>query len=235
MRTLGIVPARAGSKRLAAKNLRLLAGKPLVRYAIEAASQATTIDQLVVSSDDPRVLEIASKFASVVPIERPPTLAADRSPAIDYVRHALETVENEADAEPFEAVVIVQPTSPLTLAKDIDRTVELLCRSGADSAVTVQRLEHAIHPLKLKTLDGDRLRPYLEEETGRMAEHQLPPIYIRNGSVYASRRQTIETGDLLGADSRAHLMPRERSIDINDAFDLKLAELLLADLVRSSA
>jgi CMP-N,N'-diacetyllegionaminic acid synthase len=224
--TLAIIPARRGSKRLTRKNMRILAGKPLTAWAIEAARAARHIDHLVVSSDDPEVLELARQYG-VATIERPAELATDESPAIDFVRHAVKTLEEQGQG-PFDAVVIIQPSSPLTTAADIDETIELLERSGADSAVSVMRLDHAVHPLKMKTLDGDRLQPYLEEERGRMAAHELPEIYVRNCSVYVTRRSVIERGQVIGDDCRGYIMPRERSLDINEDLDLAFAEFLLS-------
>jgi CMP-N-acetylneuraminic acid synthetase len=135
----------------------------------------------------------------------------------------------EANGEgPYDAVVIVQPSSPFTLAEDIDATIDLLVRSGADSAVSVMQLEHAAHPFKMKVLEGDRLLPYLEEERGRMAAHQLPVIYVRNGSVYATRRPSLDRGQVIGDDCRGYVMPHERSLDINEELDLQFGEFLLA-------
>jgi CMP-N-acetylneuraminic acid synthetase len=223
---LGIIPARRGSKRLPRKNVRQLGGKPLVAWIIEAARAAKCLDRLVVSSDDPEVLEVASTYGRSVPLERPADLATDSSPAIDFVRHALECLPS--GGQPFDAIAILQPTSPFTLSVDIDRTIELLERSGADSAVSVMRLDHAIHPAKLKTLSADRLLPYLEEERGRMAAHDLPDVYVRNCSVYVTRRGAIERGQVIGDDCRAYVMPRERSLDINDEQDFLFAEFLLS-------
>jgi len=225
MRILGIIPARGGSKRVVEKNLRLLAGKPLVAWAIEAACQADRIDRLVVSSDDERILEIARGYDPRLPLRRPADLATDTAPAIDYVRHAIEELER-ASQTVFDAVVIVQPSSPFTLPVDIDATIDLLDSSGADTAVSVVEVEHALHPAKFKVLNGDRLAPYFEEERGRMAANELPRVYVRNCSVYATRRGTIERGQIIGDDCRGYLMPRERSLDINDEQDLAFAEWL---------
>ena len=229
MKTLGIIPARRGSKRLPGKNLRPLGGKPLVVRAIEAALSSRRLDYIAVSTDDERVLELATDYDSVHPLRRPQAIATDDSPAIEYVRHAIRTLEAEATETPFQIIVIVQPSSPFTRGSDIDATIELLQSQigEADSAVSVVRLQHAIHPLKLKILDGDRLLPYIEDETGRFAEHQLSAVYVRNGSVYAATRKTIESGRVIGDDCRGYEMPGERSIDINDETDLRFAEFLL--------
>lgn len=227
MNVLGIIPARAGSKRVPRKNVRRLAGKPLVAWIIEAARAARRLNRVVVSSDDAEVLAIAADYDPALVLERPAELADDRSPAIDYVQHALTTLETRGEG-PFDAVVILQPSSPLTTSADIDATVDLLAQSGADTAVSVMRLDHAVHPWKMKVLEGDRLRAYVEEECGQMAAHELPEIYVRNCSVYATRRAAIDRGIVIGDDCRGYVMPRERSLDINDELDLAFAEFLLA-------
>jgi CMP-N,N'-diacetyllegionaminic acid synthase len=226
-RVLGIVPARAGSKRLPRKNVRILMGKPLVAHSIEAIRSARRVNRIVVSSDDQEVLEIASGFDPGFPLRRPAELATDTALAIDFVRHALKTLEDAGEG-PFDAVVIVQPSSPLTQAGDIDRTIELLESTAADSAVSVMELDHAIHPAKLKRMEGDRLLPYLVDEKGQMAAHQLPRLFVRNCSVYAVRRSTIERGEIIGTDSRGYVMPRQRSIDINDELDWEFVQFLAA-------
>jgi CMP-N-acetylneuraminic acid synthetase len=104
----------------------------------------------------------------------------------------------------------------------------VLADTGADSAASATKLDHATHPAKLKRLAGDRLVPYLEDERGRMAAHELPEVYTRNCAVYAARRSSIDAGLIVADDCRAHLMPRERSVDIDSAGDLALAEWYLS-------
>ena len=226
MRTLAIIPARGGSKRVPGKNKRLLQGKPLVTWVIEAALNSKTLDRVVVSSDDDETLDIAGEYEGVLPIRRPAELSDDTALAIDYVRHSLAILEKTEGAV-FDAVVILQPSSPLTRTMDIDATVRLLEDSGADSAVSVVKLDHAIHPAKLKEMRGDQLISYIEEEKGRMAEHELPPLYVRNCSVYATRMGVVGEGKIIGDDCRGYIMPREFSIDINDETDMLFAEFLL--------
>ena len=226
MKVLGIIPARSGSKRLPRKNLRLLGGRPLTALAIESALGARSLARVVVSSDDPEVLALAGSYGANLPLPRPPELSGDRSQAIEYVVHALRTLE-QSESEPFEVIAILQPSSPLRTSEDVDATVDLLERTGADTAVSVARVPHAIHPAKLKLLDGDRLIPYLEEERGRMAEHELPPVFVRNCAVYVTRRAIVDSGRIIGDDCRAFVMPAERSVDINDEMDLLFAEFCL--------
>lgn len=227
MRVLGIVPARGGSKRVPGKNLRVLGGRSLVARAIEACLAAKRLSRVVVSSDDARVLGIAGQYANVAALARPEAISGDRAPAIEFVRHALGELEGGGDAH-YDAVAIIQPSSPFTEGADIDATTAVLeAAVDADSAVSVMELEHAIHPLKLKRLVEGRLLPFLEAENGRMAAHELPTLYVRNCSVYVTRRAALNRGEIIGDDSRAYSMPRERSLDINDEFDWDLARFLL--------
>lgn len=220
---LAIIPARGGSKRVPGKNKKLLAGKPLITYVIEATLQSSVIDRIVVSSDDEDVLRIAQSYDKVLAIKRPAEISGDEAPAITYVQHTLNALQDL-----FDTVVIIQPSSPLTTAEDIDSTIDLLQNhSEADSAVSVMKLDHAIHPIKLKTLNQDVLLPYIEEEKGRMAAHELPDLFVRNCSVYVSKLETISKGSILGNVSVGYVMPRERSIDINDPIDFEFAEFLI--------
>jgi CMP-N,N'-diacetyllegionaminic acid synthase len=224
MAILGIIPARGGSKRIPGKNKKGFCGKPLISYIIESARGSMLLDSIVVNSDDDDILNIAAQFPNVIALKRPKKIAQDHSKAIEYVHQTLEYLEERGQS--FDTVVILQPTSPLTLPEDIDNTIQLLRDSEADSSVSVMKLDHATHPVKMKVMVGDRLDPYLEEEKGRMAEHELPTIYVRNCSVYATRMKIIKAGKIIGSDCRGYIMPMERSIDINDPIDFEFAEFL---------
>jgi CMP-N,N'-diacetyllegionaminic acid synthase len=223
MRVLGLVPARGGSTRVHRKNLARLGGRTLVRRALETSLAAGCFDVLAVTSDDDEILAEAEGL-DVVALRRPPELAGDTTRAREFVLHALAELDDPA--HPFEAVAIVQCTSPFTAPEDVSGTVELLARTGAESAVTVARAAAGHHPLKLKRLDGDRLLPYLDDD--RLApSHELEPLWARNGSVYAFRRDTVERG-LDAEDVRGYEMPPERSFDIDTETDLAFAEFLVA-------
>ncbi|MEM9544444.1 MAG: acylneuraminate cytidylyltransferase family protein [Bacteroidota bacterium] len=221
-RVLTIIPARGGSKRVPGKNKKKLAGKELIRYAIEASLHSKETDTIVVSSDDEDILSIGREYPSVICLRRPEEISGDKALAITYVHHALEQL-----SESFDLVVIVQPTSPFTLGSDIDSTIRLLDNKRADSSVSVMQLDHAIHPLKLKIKKDNELFPYLEEEKGRMAAHELSELYARNGSVYVSRITNIHEGKIIGDVCLGYEMPRERSLDINDKLDFEFAEYLI--------
>jgi CMP-N,N'-diacetyllegionaminic acid synthase len=222
MRVLGLVPARGGSKRAPGKNLARLGDMTLVRRALETALAAGCFAEIALSSDDDEILAQAQGL-DVIAVPRPPELSTDTSLARDVALHVLEALDDPD--QPFEAVAIVQCTSPFTAPEDIAGTVELLSRTGAESAVSVVRLKAARHPLKLKRLEGDRLLPYLEDDR-LTPSHELPPLWVRNGSVYAFRRDVVERG-LDAEDVRGYEMPQERSFDIDTARDLAFAEFLL--------
>lgn len=225
MRTLGIITARGGSKRLPHKNRKFLAGKPLVAWVLSAAIKSQRLSHVVVSSDDEEILRIAKDIAPNSPLRRPPELSTDEAPSIGAVHHALAELES-AGMQRFDTVAVLQPTSPFTLPGDIDDAIDLLEQSGADSVVTVMQVRQ-LHPAKFKVFaDGSRLLPYFEDDRGRMAYQNLTTTYTRNGSLYASRRDVIERGLIIGDDCRGSIMPRERSVDIDDAFDWSFAEFL---------
>lgn len=224
-RILGIIPARKGSNRLPNKNILPFAGKPLSKHIIETALQSKLIDVIGVSTDSDEVLNLAEDFTEIVRIKRPDELASDTSPAIDYVHHAIEILKVDYALE-FDVIVILQPTSPLTLPEDIDNTIQKLIDTKADTAVSVMEVGHMINPLKLKVMQADKLLPYLEDEKGRMAAHEIPKVYVRNCSVYATTIDTINKNQIIGEDCRGFVMPPERSVDINDLLDFEFAEFL---------
>jgi len=224
VRTLALIPARGGSRRLHRKNMSILEGRTLVRRALETALAASCFETVALSSDDAEILAEAAGL-EVVQIERPQALAADETPTFDVVVHALGWIEREL-GRLFDAVGVVQATSPFTAPEDLAGAVAMLADTGAPSVVSIVRLEGGLHPLKLKVLEGDRLRPYLGEDGLRRAQ-DLPSVWMRNGSVYLSRREVIAGGALLDPDDvRGYAMPAERSLDIDTPRDLAFAEFL---------
>jgi CMP-N,N'-diacetyllegionaminic acid synthase len=226
MRVLGLIPARGGSRRLPRKNLARLEDKTLVRRALETSLASEAFAAVALSSDDPEILAEASGLDAVALIRRPPELATHTARAYDVVVHALRTLES-GGSQPFEAAAVIQCTSPFTAPEDLASAVRMLERTGAASVVSVARVESAVHPLKLKRMEGDRLLPYLEDDR-LLPSHELPELWVRNGSVYVTRRDAIDAGDLVAEDVLGFRMPPERSHDIDTPTDLALAELLLA-------
>lgn len=227
-KVLAIIPARGGSKRVPNKNKKKLNGKEIVRYAIEATLNSKIVSTIIVSTDDEEILKIAKEYDNIIPIERPQEISGDKASAISYVQHAIAYMEQNFSLI-YDIIVIVQPSSPFTSGMDIDNTIMLLEeKQDADSAVSVMKLDHAIHPVKLKIIVENELIPYLEEEKGRMADYDLPELYVRNGSVYVSKIENIKRNKIIGDKCLGYVMPRERSIDINDPIDFVFAEFLMS-------
>lgn len=224
---LGIIPAREGSKRVLQKNFRPFAGTTLTDITLQQAIQSALITDTVISSDSDEVLEIGRKYPGVISLKRPEEFSTDTSPAIEFVRHTLEVLEPQKGYT-YDIVVILQPSSPLRNPGDIDNTIRLLIADReADSAVSVVKIDHMVHPVKLKVLKGEQLLPYIEEEKGRFASHELPDIYVRNCAVYATWRRDLETRpDVIGNKSLAYIMPAETSADINSMMDFEFAEYM---------
>lgn len=226
LKILAIIPAREGSKRVPKKNFRPFAGTTLVDIAIRQCLDAREITDIVLNSDSEDVLKIGENYPEIISLRRPKIYAQDHSPAIDYVRHTLVEVEKKANQ--YDLVVIIQPSSPLRSGADIDATINLLKGNPfADSAVSVVKVPHMVHPLKLKVMEGQSLIPFIEDERGRFAAKDLPDIFVRNCAVYVTWRRELETrSDVIGTKSLGYIMAPESSVDINEWIDFEFAEFL---------
>jgi CMP-N,N'-diacetyllegionaminic acid synthase len=218
---LGIIPARGGSKGVRRKNVRPVASKPLIAYAIEAAAASAALTRWVVSTEDDEIAAVSRQLGADV-IPRPAALARDDTPMVPVLVDAMERTGGG-----WDAIVVLQPTTPLRTAKDIDDAIALLDETGADSVVSVYLVEDH-HPTRMYTLDGGRLAPYANEPAARLRQ-ALPPVYHRNGAVYACRADILlNQRTLIGEDTRPLVMPRERSINIDDELDLAFANFVLS-------
>jgi len=207
-------------------------GKPLIGYTIEAALLAQRIQRLVVSTDDEEIAEIARMHGADVPFLRPSALAQDETPTLPVLQHVLSAL-NELDGSEPEIIVLLQPTSPLRKAEDIDRAVELLEETGTDSVVSLCLAEHS--PYWMMRLEGNRVQSFLENETEYTRRQDVPLIYRLNGAVYVTRRRILmEQNLILGKDTRGIVMDAESSTDIDTRLDFKIAELILKERQNAS-
>ncbi len=230
MRSLGIIPARAGSKGLPGKHLRLLAGRALVEWTFEEA-RASRLSRTIVSTDDEAVAATARVAGIEVPFMRPPALAADDTPMLEVLVHAVEALESVGDPH-FDAIVLLQPTSPLRRASHIDEALATLEQTGADAVVTVVPVPHRYNPVSVMRLDGERLVPWTAGATATRRQDK-PPVFARNGPAVLAVRRDVLVGQrsLYGNDCRPLVMTEEESIDIDTAWDFALAECLLQQRV----
>jgi CMP-N,N'-diacetyllegionaminic acid synthase len=222
LRVLALIPARGGSKGLPGKNLLPVGGRPLLAWTIHAARASRYVDRLVLSSDDPAIIAVAEREGCEVPFRRDAVLATDEANSVDVVVDAIGRLPGH------DIVVLLQPTSPLREASDIDATLETLCRRGAEACVTVRLAEE--HPYWTFRLDAaGQLSPYCTPADGVPAQRQrLPEAWCLNGAVYAARIPSfLRARSFLGAQTVAQPMPAERSPDIDTRDDLDRVERLL--------
>jgi CMP-N,N'-diacetyllegionaminic acid synthase len=218
MSVVALIPARGGSKGIPGKNLARLGGRPLLAWTVDAARSAGRVDRVVVSTDSEEISHVAEELGADV-LRRPAELAADETPMREVVLHAL------GQLEACDVLVLLQPTSPLRRAEHIDEAVALLLDSGADSVVSVVEVPHGFRPDSLMALEDGRLVS-LSAPPGRRQEKS--PVFARNGPAVLVLRPDRADEDLYGDDCRAYVMRPEDSVDVDEPFDLELAEFLLA-------
>lgn len=227
---LAVIPARGGSKGVPGKNIRLLAGKPLIAHTIASAKKSRLITKLIVSTDDDAIARVARDSGAEVPFVRPAEYATDKALAIDVMKHALESME-KVDGVKYDFLVMLQPTTPLKSEIDIDGSIQKLIETGCDSVVSVVDVG-ANHPARMYTIENDRMVSVMDEKVAMRPRQDLPPVYIRSGAVYACRREVLfEYNALIGKDCRPFIMPEERSVNIDDLRDFYLAEYYLKEKI----
>ncbi len=227
-KVLAIVPARAGSKGLPGKNLAPVAGRPLLAYTIDAARAARAVERVVVTTDSPHIAAVARAYGAETPFLRPKELAGDNTPGLDPVLHAVQWLAAHESYRPW-AVCCLQPTSPLREAMDIDAAFDLLVAYRADAVVSVSP---ALHPLQwLKRIDDTgRLHDAFDGIPFVARRQEVPPLYTLNGAVYLARTAVLLEQRTWYTDrTYAYVMPPERALDIDTAWDLYLADLVLKD------
>jgi nickel-dependent lactate racemase/CMP-N-acetylneuraminic acid synthetase len=225
-RVLAVIPARGGSKSIPKKNIKDLLGRPLIAYSIIEALRAKSLSRVIVSSDDNDILEVAKKYGAETPFIRPKELATDDALAIDVMVHAIKACEEREDKK-YDYAVMLQPTTPMRNAEDIDDALEKLVNSKADSVISVVDVG-AMHPYRMKKIVNDSLVDYADEGVENLPRQKLHPIYIRNGAIYAAKRDVIvEERSFKGKNCLAYVMPEERSVNIDSNIDFVLAETLM--------
>lgn len=233
MKVLGVVTARAGSKGLPGKNLKLLAGRPLLAYTIDAARTSGALDRVILSTEDEQIADVGRQLGCDVPFMRPRELAQDETPHLPVVQHAVRWMAERASYRP-DAVMVLQPTAPLRDAADIRGAVELFERSGADSVVSVSEVAAHAHPLRVLRVD-DRGDAVLFA-TGEPVRHRinrrqdLPAAWVMNGAIYICRTSLLfaDAPSLYGDRVQVYRMPIERGLSIDDERDWAEVERVFA-------
>ncbi|MFD1037061.1 cytidylyltransferase domain-containing protein [Virgibacillus byunsanensis] len=220
---LAIIPARGGSKGVPRKNIKDLAGKPLIAWTIEEAKKSKYIDRLVLSSEDQEIISVAEHYGCEVPFKRPQEMALDETPGLDPVLHAIDNLPN------YDYVVLLQPTSPLRNVHDIDQAIKK-CELNSGIAV-VSVTESSKNPFWTYKLDSKEIMIPLMDINGIPARRQdAPKSFVLNGAVYVTKTDTLkEENSFLQKEIIAYVMPSERSLDIDSELDFKICEIMIRE------
>jgi len=220
---LAIIPARGGSKRLPGKNLLNLNGKPLIVWSINAGLKSQYIDEVLVSSDDDKILTVAKDSGSNT-IKRPKVLATDTATTFDAVEHAMTSARN------YDFIVLLQPTSPLRTARHIDEAIEMLNEKNADAIISVTKTEHS--PLWCNTLpdDGD-MSAFIKDEIKSTRSQDLPDFYRLNGAIYIVKSSALlaQKTFFIKENIFSYVMDAKDSVDIDNEIDFKFAQVFMAN------
>lgn len=222
---LALIPARGGSKGIKNKNIIDLCGKPLISYTIEAAKRSGYIDEIIVSTDNQEIAEVARSYDAEVPFIRPASLAEDTSKTIEVVMHAINFLEQEERL--FDTLILLQPTEPLRTSDDIDGAIKKYFLCGERGLVSVSEVDD--NPILIRSIDtNDLLIPLIN--TGSTRRRQDMPIYYRvNGCIYINKVSEINESLSFNDNKLAYIMQREHSIDIDELKDLYLAKYYLEE------
>jgi CMP-N,N'-diacetyllegionaminic acid synthase len=218
---LVLIPARGGSKGIPRKNIKPLAGKPLIAWTIDAAKQANVVDRIVVTTEDEEIAAVARAFGAEVPFMRPPDLATDETPGIEPVLHALKRLPD------YEWVLLLQPTSPLRTHRDIEAIWQLCQSSAAPSAVSITEVSK--HPYWMYAEDDQgRLRPFISGRPDITRRQDLLAAYALNGALYLAKTEwLLQQGGFIGPETVGYVMPPERSADLDTEQDWRWVEFLI--------
>jgi len=225
---IGCIFARGGSKGIPRKNIRPLAGKPLIAYAIETAKQSRYIRRVIVSTDDPEIAGIAIEWGAEVPFIRPPKLAGDKAPEWLAWRHAIEEIRKESGEMP-DVFVSIPPTSPLRSVSDIDRCISELLESDADIIITVKQADRSPYFNMVTLNEEGYARVVIQQDKTISRRQDAPVVYDMTTVAYAARPGFVmRASGIFQGRVKAVEIPPERAVDIDTELDFRFAEFLIA-------
>lgn len=222
-KVLALIPARGGSKGIKDKNIYPLHGKPLIAYSIECAKNSKYIDNVVVSTDSTKIAEVAEKYGASAPFLRPAELASDTAKSIDAIIHAIRWLEEHG--EKFDIFVLLQPTSPLRTAEDIDGALEKFVANGEKSLVAVSLV--ADNPILMRTINPDGTMEKMLDLQSTVRRQDMKNYYRVNGSIYINKISEINANTSLNDNVIPYIVKPENAVDIDEKKDLVLAEWYL--------
>ncbi|MCJ7603673.1 MAG: acylneuraminate cytidylyltransferase family protein [Desulfobulbaceae bacterium] len=220
-KVLAIIPARGGSKGIPRKNLQQVNGKPLIAWTIEEAKKSRFIDRLILSSENKEIIETAIKWGCEVPFIRPDELATDEASTVDVILHTMNILAVE-----YDYIVLLQPTSPLRRALDIDRCIDLCLSQKAPACVSVTEADKSPYWM-FQLGENKTLQPILDSTGLKSRRQDLPKIFVLNGAVYVAEWSWfLENKTFLTKDTLACIMDKERSLDIDTEIDFRIFKSL---------
>ena len=224
---IAIIPARGGSKGLPGKNIKLLNGKPLIAYTIDAALNSKEISRVIVSTDDAEIAEISKNYGAEIPFMRPDFLANDNAKSIDVYNYTIERLETDENTN-INEIVVLQPTSPLRTSQHIDEAIEIYLEKNADSIISYCKEDHPIFWHKFITEDGKFEEIFSDDYQKNRQE--IRSTYHPNGAIYILRKDILRKGTFYSNNSYVFVMDRNSSIDIDTLDDFKYAEWKIYDI-----
>jgi CMP-N-acetylneuraminic acid synthetase len=228
IRILGLTLARGGSKSVPRKNIKPIAGLPLIGYTIAEALKSKFITRYIVSTDDEEIQQVAIQCGAEAPFLRPSEFSTDEASSVSAMQHAVDWVEQQEGVE-YDYLVELMCTNPMKTVEDIDASIEKLISTKADSVIAVHQLEDH-HPARIKKIINDKITDFCIPEIPESRRQDLKPeAYIRSGSIYALKRDYLMVeGKRYGSDnSRPYILPQERAVNIDTEIDFMIAELML--------
>lgn len=223
---LAIIPARGGSKGVPRKNIKDLAGKPLIYYAIKAAKESKYIDRIIVSTDDEEIAKVALKYGAEVPFLRPKEFATDTAKAIDTYIYTVDRL-NKTYNDTIKEFTVLQPTSPLRTSTDIDNAIEIFYKNNAETVISVVKAEHPPTWYKKISKDGI-LVDYFQSVDNSLNRQEAEETYLPNGAIYVFKYDSLKYNyGYYNQKTYPYVMTTENSVDIDTIIDFKLAELIM--------
>jgi len=225
---LAVIPARGGSKGIPRKNIKDLAGKPLIAWTIETAKTSSAFDRIIVSTDDQEIAFIARQFGADVPFLRPQELSTDSATSIDVVLHLIQWLQENEHYSP-DYLMLLQPTSPFRSPEDITQVIQLMeTNQETDAIISVTAVDHPVQWLRKMEADG-KLLP-LDETPLKLRRQDAQQIYQLNGSIYLIKTETFfKNKTFLPEKTFGYIMPEEKSVDIDTPWNFHIAELIMRD------
>jgi len=228
LKILGITLARGGSKSVPRKNIRPILGIPLIGYTILESIKSKFLTRYIVSTDDIEIQNISLEYGAESPFLRPKEYATDTASSVEALQHAVDWIEREEGSK-YDYIVEIMCTNPTKIVKDIDRCIEKLIDTDADSVIAVHRLEDH-HPARIKKIENDRIVDFCIPEVSESRRQDLKPnAYIRSGSVYAVKRDHLMNDGLRygSQNSRPYILPNLRAVNVDTEIDFLIAEQII--------